>query len=131
MNGSGLPDAAVIAIITGIFGFIALIPAYLINKRTARKDDFAAAQAANQQAFSNLEKLYQAAIAQNEELSKRLDEVVADNNHYRTENARLLKRNEKLEDENRGLLQKNAQLLADVKDLTGRVKRLEGSKANA
>lgn len=125
-----MPDAAIIAIITGIFGFFALIPAYLINKRTARKDEFMAAQAANLQAFSNLEKLYNSAIAANDELSKRLDEVVADNNHYRTENARLLKRNEKLEDENRTLLTKNAELLADVKDLTGRVKRLEG-KSNA
>lgn len=125
-----MPDASIIAIITGIFGFLALIPAYMINKRTARKDEFTAAQNANLQAFANLEKLYNSAIAANEELSKRLDEVVADNNHYRTENARLLKRNEKLEDENRTLLTKNAELLADVKDLTGRVKRFEG-KSNA
>lgn len=124
----GLPDAAVIAIITGIFGFLALIPAYLINKRTARKDEFAQAQAANQQAFANLEKLYQAAIAQNEELSKRLDEVVADNTHYRTENTRLLKRNEKLEDENRQLLRQNSEHLATIKDLSNRVERLEGKK---
>lgn len=124
-------DAAQIAIITGVFGFLALIPAFIINRRAARKDDFATAQAANQAAFANLEKLYNSAIAANGELSKRLDEVVADNTHYRTENARLLKRNEKLEDENRTLLTKNAELLADVKDLTGRVKRLEGKSARA
>lgn len=119
-----LPDAAVIAIITGFFGFLALIPAYLINRRSARKDDFETAQAANMQAFGALQKLY-------DEQSKRLDEVVEDNKHYRAENLRLLQRNSKLEDENRAYIKENAQLKADVADLTSRVNRLEGKPANA
>ncbi len=119
-----LPDAAVIAAVTGLFGFLALIPAYLINRRAARRDDFNAAQDANIKAFEAINKLYS-------EQSKRLDEVVADNNHYRTENARLMKRNEKLEDENRALLKENTGLKADVSDLTKRVKVLEGRKRNA
>ena len=115
-------DAAVIAIITGVFGFLALVPAYLINRRAARRDDFNAAQLANTKAFEALNKLY-------DEQSKRLDEVVADNKHYRTENARLLQRNEKLEDENRNLLKENTGLKGDVADLTKRVRVLEGKKA--
>lgn len=117
-----LPDAAVIAIITGAFGFLALIPAYLINRRSARRDDFNAAQVANTKAFEALNKLY-------DEQSKRLDEVVADNKHYRTENARLLARNERLEDENRNLLKENTGLKNNVDDLTKRVRVLEGKKA--
>ena len=117
-----LPDGAIIGIVTGIFGFLALIPAYLINKRAARRDDFNAAQLANTKAFEALNKLY-------DEQSKRLDEVVEDNKHYRTENARLLQRNEKLEDENRNLLKENTGLKGDVADLTKRVKVLESAKA--
>lgn len=117
-----LPDAAIIAIVTGAFGFLALIPAYLINRRAARRDDFNAAQLANTKAFEALNKLY-------DEQSKRLDEVSADNKHYRAENTRLLQRNEKLEDENRGLLRENTALKNDVADLTKRVNILESAKA--
>jgi len=122
MSVPQLPDGAIIGIVTGIFGFLALIPAYLINKRSARRDDFNAAQLANTKAFEALNKLY-------DEQSKRLDEVSADNKHYREENARLLHRNEKLEDENRGLLKENTGLKSDVADLTKRVKVLESAKA--
>jgi len=119
-----LPDAAVIAAVTGLFGFLAIIPAYLINRRSARRDDFNAAQDANIKAFEAINKLYS-------EQSKRLDEVVEDNKHYRAENLRLLQRNSKLEDENRAYIKENAQLKADVADLTSRVNRLEGKPANA
>ena len=119
-----LPDAAIIAIITGAFGFLALIPAYIINRRSARRDDFNAAQEANAKAFNAINKLY-------DEQSKRLDEVVADNKHYRAENLRLLTRNAELEDENRAYIKENASLKSDVADLRSRVKRLEGANSNA
>lgn len=117
-----LPDAAIIAIVTGLFGFLALVPAYLINRRAARRDDFNAAQQANTKAFEAINLLYQ-------EQGKRLDEVVEDNKHYRSENIRLLQRNEKLEDENRNLLKENTGLKGDVADLTKRVRVLEGKTA--
>lgn len=119
-----LPDGAIIGIVTGVFGFLALIPAYLINRRSARKSEFDSAQKANQQAFTNLRTLYQ-------EQSKRLDEVVADNKHYRAENLRLLTRNAELEDENRAYIKENAALKSDISDLRSRVKRLEGANSNA
>lgn len=121
MSVPQLPDGAIIGIVTGVFGFLALIPAYLINKRSARRDDFVAAQATNAKAFEALQKLY-------DEQSKRLDEISEDNKHYRAENTRLLQRNEKLEDENRGLLRENTQLKTDFSALTDRVKKLEGAK---
>lgn len=117
-----------VAAMTGIFGIIALVPAFIINKGNARKDAFEAAQRANQQNYDNLNKLYTAAMAANTELSKRLDSVVKENERLAKDNLRLQERNDKLEDENRALVKEVAQVKAANNELTSRVSRLEATK---
>lgn len=114
-----MSEALQLAITAGVFGFAGLIPAYIINKRSARKSDFEAAQTANQTAFENLKALY-------DTQGKRLDEVIEDNKHYRTENAHLMQRNTLLEDENREYIKQISNQKVTIADLTSRVEKLEG-----
>lgn len=121
-----MPDGVAIALVTGLFGAIALVPAFIINKGNARKDAFEAAQRANQQNYDNLQKMYQAVVASNSELSKRIDSVVKENERLAVENLRLQQRNDKLEDENRGLIKEIANVKAANVELSKRVEKLEG-----
>jgi len=120
-----MSDAVMIAAISGFFAFVGLIPAFLISKRTARRDEFTAAQNANETAFKSLKDLYNSAVRANEELSKRLDAVVRENERLQKENMRLQQRNDKLEDENRELIKDIAEVRAENKSFATRLAKLE------
>lgn len=128
MPSSFFSDGVAVALVTGLFGLIALVPAFIINRGNARKDAFEAAQRANQQNYDNLQKMYHAVVKANDELSKRIDSVVKENERLAQENLRLQQRNDKLEDENRGLIKEIATVKAANKELTNRVDKLEATE---